>query len=928
MCNDNAEPAAAVSSVMKEKSNVQNGGGAATGAIWSGFYKKSVADRLELLQLARPELDHNALKKGLPFHVADNMVENCIGVMGLPLGLGLNFVINKVSRLLPMCVEEPSVIAAASGVAKLIQDGCGGFTAKASERNIMVAQVQLLDCPDIELAHMELCRHRHRILEEANTHCASMVRRGGGVVDMEVRTVGRSRRRSGGACGQDTIVVHLHVDVCEAMGANCCNTVAEGVADLLGRIANARVGLRILSNLSVQRLVRASFVIPCAKLAYKGMTGEAIANAVVDACDFADCDPFRAVTHNKGIMNGMDAVALATGQDWRAIESACHAYTMHKHGRYTPMTWYDVKDGCLHGEIEVPMPVGTQGGAVKTNNLYKYTHRLMGSPNSNELAECIACVGLAQNFAALRALSSEGIQRGHMGLHARNIAAAVGASPSIIAELAEYMIRNKKINRECAQEYLRAHALKNSPASIPKSQPQATATNPPSMFRFEDVSTGFDSESVRSDELSFNVAFQTLGNGPPVFLTLGPNPTPTADTVTMESVVFGEKNHAWVTSVLANMEKMQLTLLHNEQPRSNTVLQMRLKVMSVLINVLVVRLLEREPELTVKFLRKAIPTSGGTAAGIMGRKNHHRWASDIDYHDSPTPSVSTATTSSCQSSESSGDAESEGEDGNGLGPLPFPLSQDDAQFDYKALFPTSLANELLDRSAEVRQDIVRVGFPLVVALFQAMQHQVHQWVGESRLAKMLVDEQCRILLSFTRFQAPDTERHALRTRAVSAVSDHTGDDDEEMRKQQLFNKAMQVLSKRLQVTLCLLCDQIGFSSNIIDNKHIRVVRLLGGYFEWHVAAVHDVKRYEREFSSHRKKWNTYAQWLGLHNMEDSIHARQGFFDAVRRGCDEWRKALAQDAQLEHVYNRDNLDSTLARLCSNYNLTLTPAPAMH
>ncbi|KCV73256.1 hypothetical protein H696_00797 [Fonticula alba] len=477
-------------------------GPAAAPAWASGFYKLSVAERRAILQQAFPEVFEPEIQAAggefplLPLSTdqADNMVENCVGTMGLPVGVGLNFVINGRPTVVPMAVEEPSVIAAASNAAKTILAG-GGFAASTSDpRNVMIAQVQILDLPEEQLAPAaeRILAAQEALRQEANSRfCASMAKRGGGLVSVTVRTVDPARLASAqdlfdaGVCpsfearharaaadpaNQDTpalevrsprtpyLVVHLLVAVCEAMGANVCNTVAEGLAPMLERLAAGdagdlapRAGLRILSNLAIHRLARASFRVPVAALARPGSDGLQVAQRIVEAAAFAHDDPFRAATHNKGIMNGVGAAAVALGQDWRAVEAGAHAfcavdqYAAKRPGSgYQPMTQYWVEgagpDAVLRGEIELPLAVGTKGGAVTTVQSYRVALALAGSPTSAELSHILACVGLAQNFAAVRALSLEGINRGHMALHARNIAVAAGVPTERVTEAAAWMI--------------------------------------------------------------------------------------------------------------------------------------------------------------------------------------------------------------------------------------------------------------------------------------------------------------------------------------------------------------------------------------------------------------------------------------------------------------------------------------------------------
>nr|CAG8509046.1 1824_t:CDS:10 [Entrophospora candida] len=402
--------------------------------------------------------DNNFPINGLDENIADNMIENC-----LPVGLALNFVINDKPIVIPMSIEEPSVIAAVSGAAKTISS-YKGFTAIAPERNMIIAQVALLDIPEdsMNLSIKKLLDNKIEIIKFANKFCENMVERGGGVLDIDVRRVPH---------------------VCDAMGANCASSVAEGVAPLLSEITGGRIGLRIVSNLNVERIVKASFSIPVSMLAYKDLSGEKVANQMIEAYEFAEIDEYRATTHNKGIMNGIDAVAIATGQDWRAIEAAAHVWACdnsrnnnnnkdaddngNDYNYYRPLTSYwieknengngdDQKQQQLMfcGELEMPITVGTAGGVLKTNPVYSYNLGIMGYPNTKELSMIMACVGLAQNFAALRALSTEGIQRGHMSLHAKNLAIAAGCPTDTVSSISQRMIEQGRISLSAARELL------------------------------------------------------------------------------------------------------------------------------------------------------------------------------------------------------------------------------------------------------------------------------------------------------------------------------------------------------------------------------------------------------------------------------------------------------------------------------------------
>jgi hydroxymethylglutaryl-CoA reductase len=372
--------------------------------------------------------------------IADKMVENCVGVLRLPIGLGLNFQVNGRDYVVPMAVEEPSVVAAASNMARIIR-ASGGFSAGASE-SLMIAQIQVLAIDDPILARAAIEQATDRILDAANQRHPNMVARGGGAKSLEVRLLDTEPRM---------LVVHLLVDCRDAMGANIVNDMAEGVAPLIEEVSGGRVRLRILSNLADRRLARAHCAIREDLLARQGREGSAVAEGVVEAYRFAAADPYRAATHNKGVMNGIDAVGIATGNDWRGLEAGAHAYAA-RNGRYEPLTRWWRKDGYLHGEIELPMAVGTVGGSTRVQPTLRVLQKLLGAESAQELAMVMCAVGLAQNLGALCALATEGIQRGHMSLHARSVALAAGISHDRIDDVAAKLVRIGDFSASAARE--------------------------------------------------------------------------------------------------------------------------------------------------------------------------------------------------------------------------------------------------------------------------------------------------------------------------------------------------------------------------------------------------------------------------------------------------------------------------------------------
>lgn len=400
----------------------------------SGFYKLSPEERLEKVaearQLSAEEKQILSGATAFPLRTANSMIENVVGVMSIPLGIATNFKINGVDRFIPMATEEASVVAAASNAARTAYD-LGGFHTSLSG-SIMRGQIQVVDLADPYGAMARIYEHKQEILDRCNAKDPTLVSLGGGAIDVEVHVIERAK--------QPMVVLHLLVDTRDAMGANAVNTMAEAVAPYVEEITSGRVVLRIISNLADRRLVRARAVFSTEQLG-----GEEVVDNIIRAYEFAECDPYRATTHNKGIMNGISAVVLATGNDTRAVEAGAHAYASVS-GRYRSLTrWERNREGNLVGTIEVPMAVGIVGGATKSHPTARLALKVMGIQNAEELAGAIAAVGLAQNLAAMRALAAEGIQKGHMALHARNLAMMAGAHDDQIDQIVRQAIEEKDV---------------------------------------------------------------------------------------------------------------------------------------------------------------------------------------------------------------------------------------------------------------------------------------------------------------------------------------------------------------------------------------------------------------------------------------------------------------------------------------------------
>jgi hydroxymethylglutaryl-CoA reductase len=416
----------------------------------AGFYQLSPQQRLQEVKSfdGLNETDLAMLRGGngvLSVARADKMIENVVGTFELPLGIATNFRVNGRDKLIPMVVEEPSIVAGASFAAKLARSGGGFYT--SSTRSLMIGQVQLVDVPNAEAATAAILAQRDEILALANAQSTSLVKLGGGAEDLEVHSFATSPTGP-------MLVVHLVVDCLDAMGANAINSMAEAVAPMLERISGGRAYLRILSNLSDRRLAKARAVLTPAALERPDMSGDEVIEGMMHAYAFAAVDPYRATTHNKGILNGIDPVLIATGQDWRAVEAGAHAYAA-RNGRYTSLsTWYRDEQGNLVGELEMPLAVGIVGGATKVHPAARTALKLLDVHSARELAEVCVCAGLASNIAAMRALATEGIQQGHMALHARQIAMSAGATGALVDLIAEQLVREGAIKPARASELL------------------------------------------------------------------------------------------------------------------------------------------------------------------------------------------------------------------------------------------------------------------------------------------------------------------------------------------------------------------------------------------------------------------------------------------------------------------------------------------
>jgi hydroxymethylglutaryl-CoA reductase len=420
-----------------------------------GFYKVTVQERRALVgdaTGANPDEIERALDGGgLDAETADKFVENVLGTYALPYAVTLNVRVNGHDHVVPMVIEEPSVVAAASNAAKMVRAG-GGFIAD-TDPPLMIAQVQIRDVRNAEGAVRRITDQAQAIVDLANRSMGGLVARGGGAREVEARVLAR-----------DMIVAHIIIDCQDAMGANLVNGAAEAVADTIAALAGGRVGLRILSNLSDRRCVRVTCRVAGDVLCTDEMSGSEVIDGIVNASRFAELDPYRAATHNKGIMNGIDAVVIATGNDWRAVEAGAHAYACRT-GQYQPLAVWRRDGDHLQGRLALPLALGTVGGTLRVHPAARLSLRMLAVTDAQQLAAIVASVGLASNLAAVRALATDGIQRGHMGLHARAVALAAGASGGVIERVAAMIVEARDITLEGARKALHVLAAESGDAA-------------------------------------------------------------------------------------------------------------------------------------------------------------------------------------------------------------------------------------------------------------------------------------------------------------------------------------------------------------------------------------------------------------------------------------------------------------------------------
>jgi hydroxymethylglutaryl-CoA synthase len=546
--------------------------------LLSGFHRKTQLERAQVLKALFPDLDDTLSSGGLDTRTADLMIENCIGLLTLPVGLGLHLTVNNKLHIVPMCVEEPSIIAAACSACKLITES-GGFTA-LSTHPIMRGQIQLTEV-DASLATYKILQKKKYLIEKANSeYCHRMAARGGGVENLDCKVL-----------APDIAVVEVFVNVCDAMGANLINSLCERMTqDVLQIAGQGSAGLRILSNYCTERRVMSQFKVHIKKLATKGIDGLTMAKKIIEAYKFADLDVYRAVTHNKGIMNGIDAIALATGQDFRAIEAAAHAWASRS-GAYKPLTSYWLEGSkFLCARIELPLSIGVHGGVLKTNKVYQGNLYLLGNPSSKELAQVMASVGLSCNFAAIRAMVSEGIQKGHMGLHARNIAISAGVPNELVQEVVEYMKQRNDISEQAAKDYLAAHNF-----SV------ATMVRP----RFYGSLSTFSIHiSDINPPVKLDIAFESIGI--PIHLAIDKQTRPlTGQAGEIHDKFMGAKRgYEWTMNFWNLLDRVRF---EPDLPRTNIIIRSKLKLLAIWMNILSFKLIQNwNLEMASKFIQMII----------------------------------------------------------------------------------------------------------------------------------------------------------------------------------------------------------------------------------------------------------------------------------------------------------------------------------
>ena len=748
------------------------------GRLWSGFHRKTVHERTRQLGLVYPDVDVDCYKAGgLSLSQADLMVENCVGMVSLPVGLGLHFLIDNERFSIPMAVEEPSIIAAASASAQFIGKHCG-FTCETSG-STMIGQVHLVDFANAAAAQkaVENIRSRHDdIMREANTFCESMVQRGGGLRKLHVRFLDD---------GAPLVIVHLLIDVCDAMGANVVNTVCEGISPMLQELSGAHSLLKILSNLCVYRKSSARFRIPIDKMAYRGYDGEAVAKRMVQCFDCASRDIFRAVTLNKGIMNGVDAVALACGQDWRAIESGNHAFAtleegadgLPNQGRYKPLAKFTIVDDpaqgrCLQGQITLALAVGVKGGALRTNPFYSQSLHILGNPSSAKLASIMCCVGLANTFAANRAIATEGINRGHMALHAKNICIAAGVPGELVTEVVNFMKATKKFDRATALGYMRAHQL------FKVLRVQSPVLRPPSIS----PSTLFVAWSGQNGQpdLSLHVAFEGL-TAQPIHLSITEGSEKTNEKASpTEAAILGDllggSGVKWTISLLHMINDLDFRMskfFAASSQRSAQEPATELKLIATLMHRIAQRCLWACPKQSGDFLSLLLENGGEKSVQSLLQQ------SGIEQGDS---------------------------------------------------------------------NVLVVGLPVVFELWRIFHHRLDQYVSHSPVLLQAVKEHnsrvMRSTLAVGRWWYENK-----RGFAAASSSHGAGDSDSASETKRQLKAVLVDMKPRMHVSLVVLIDLMLVPSELVQREHISLIESAGSLLEAEGVLSHDMAKAARDWDS-------------------------------------------------------------------------------
>ncbi|EAR84420.2 hydroxymethylglutaryl-CoA synthase (macronuclear) [Tetrahymena thermophila SB210] len=793
--------------------------------IWSGFYKKTLKERLDQIQKVEPKIDTQKFEDGgLTLQRADLMVENCIGKISLPIGLALNFKINDKYLNIPMAIEEPSVIAAASSSAKFIDENGSGFSTY-STRPIMIGQIQLLQVDPLQVQY-KLDQNKEKIISYANEICQTMVNRGGGVKDLKVKILNATDKKlksTGEYQVDEMVVVDLHINVCDAMGANIVNTIVEYTAPLIEQITGGRAGLKILSNLCTERRAVSEFEIPISKLSWKDASGEDVAKRIIEGYRFAQLDPYRASTHNKGIFNGMDAVAIATGQDWRSIESSCHTYASinNKKAGYQPLTHYEIirskrpnfqGELVLRGMIEVPISVGSQGGVLSANPLYHNNLQLLGFPNAQQLSEIIATVGLCQNFGALRALAVEGIQKGHMNLHARNIALAGGVPTHLVEEATRFMKSRGKINVDTAKAYLEAHDMfeqvrEQNVSEIQKHTPLST-------FYVE-----LDNEFLE-EPITLHVAIECLDfDKQPIHLSIEPssnsngnqnNKNQNTINKNIQDLLFGPKGNEWLRQIFSALEIVRFKLNKKNSENSNKNLPTskqvyRLKLITIIINLLTSSLIQLDFECSSFVIQEL----------IYFFKNNNKNMKNINV-------------------ESLISAKKQSKIG---------LSEQEKVKQLALIFGLNLLSEC-------------------IRIFKYNNDRAH--IADEYLENHLMKELFNIIES--QIQAYNLWKQVQGTTQTKNLN---------------IEKFIENRQKRLCSTMMLLCDCVDLNPNSINPNIMNVIYRLGQVYELEITMIHDVQKWKPSLD----EINLYSYWLiqnNLFSQGEAIENRKAFIQYITK----------------------------------------------